>query len=350
VKTNIIVRLPMKGHFRARHRREEEVPMIRHSAALLLLLGSASLSLAGFDTYFENKLHDFGATPRGPQLVHYFRFTNSGKEPLVITNVRVSCGCVTASAPVTTIKPGESSYITAQMDSRRFTGPKSVTVYVQFSQPRFEEVSLLVTANGREDFSMSPDSLALGNIKKGADAKATMKVTLLSDPAWEIKEAKCDSNYVQVAAKLLKRERNEVTYEITATVRPDLPVGKWFTDVHLVTTNAALLKVRVPLTVDVNPAVSVTPLAVSLGDIRMGESSEQRLLVKGDKPFKIKNINGADDTITVTGAGTEAKIVHILNVVVKPTKVGAISKDLALVTDEGDEAINVPVRANAIKE
>jgi len=165
-----------------------------------------------------------------------------------------------------------------------------------------------------------------------------------------VTETKCDSNYVQVVAKEIKRERNEVTYEITATVRPDLPVGKWFTDVHLVTTNPALAKVRVPLTVDVNPAVSVTPLAVSLGDIRMGESSEQRLLVKGDKPFKIKSINGADEAITVTGAGTEAKVVHILNVMVKPIKIGAISKDLALVTDEGDEAINVPVRANAIKE
>jgi len=226
-----------------------------------------------------------------------------------------------------------------------------VTIYVSFSQPRPEEVSLLVTANGRDDFSMTPDSIAFGNIRKGADAKAAIKVTLVGDAKWDIKEVKCDSNYIVPVATLVKRERNEVTFEITATVRPDLPVGKWYTDVWLTTSNASLAKVRVPLTVDVNPAVSVTPLALSLGDIKIGDNIEQNLLVKGDKPFKIKSVKGSDPLVTVTGMGSESKVLHILKVKITPDKTGAISRDLAVVTDEGDDTtVTIPVRANAVKE
>ena len=325
--------------------------MFRQSMALVAILGLASIGRAGAEAYFEERVHDFGATPKGPQLVHYFRYTNSGKETLTISNVRVSCGCVTASAPVTQVKPGESSYITASMDSRRFSGPKSVTIFVQFSSPRYEEISLQVQANGRDDFSMSPDSIAFGTIRKGSEAKASVRVTLFGDPNWDVSDAKAESNYVKPSVKLVKRNGAEVTYEISANLRNDLPVGKWFTDVWLTTNNPSLNKVRVPLTVDVNAPVTVTPGALLLGDIKVGDSIERNVLVKGDKPFKIKSVQGTDTQVEVTGAGTEAKVIHMLKIIVNPAQPGAISRDLSIVADDGEETtVPLPVRATATKE
>jgi hypothetical protein len=325
--------------------------MFRRQLLLFALFGFAGASHAGVEASFEHKVHDFGATPRGPLLVHYFRFTNSGKETLTISNVRVSCGCVTASAPVNTVKPGESSYITAQMDSRRFSGAKSVTVFVQFSTPVFEEVSLVVQANGRDDFTMTPDSIAFGNIRRGSDPKGSVQVTLIGDPKWEIREANADSNYVKPAFKEVKRNGAEVTYEISATLRPDLPMGKWYTDIWLVTTNPNLAKVRVPLQVDVSAPVTVTPAALSLGEIKIGDDVEQNVLVKGDKPFKITSIKGADGVVTVKEAAAEAKAIHIITVKVKPSETGDIVKELTVVTDEADNTtVSIPVRAKAVKK
>ena len=42
--------------------------------------------------------HDFGEIAQGDKVEHTFRFRNTGNEPLVITNVQVTCGCTTPKA------------------------------------------------------------------------------------------------------------------------------------------------------------------------------------------------------------------------------------------------------------
>ena len=58
-----------------------------------------------------------------------FKFTNTGTEPLIISNAKGSCGCTVPSWPKTPIKPGESAAIKVKYDSKRI-GPinKSVTI------------------------------------------------------------------------------------------------------------------------------------------------------------------------------------------------------------------------------
>src|SRR3954466_2039174 len=92
-------------------------------SAALLAAGSASASWA--DKMFDELSKDFGSVPRGPTLTHYFRVVNNTKEPVAISSVRVSCGCTSATALKSYLKPGEETHILAQMDTNRFTGPKS---------------------------------------------------------------------------------------------------------------------------------------------------------------------------------------------------------------------------------
>ncbi|MEX0274838.1 MAG: DUF1573 domain-containing protein [Flavobacteriaceae bacterium] len=48
---------------------------------------------------FEKTEHDFGVIKRGTQQSAVFSFTNTGKSPLVITDVKVGCGCTVPSYP-----------------------------------------------------------------------------------------------------------------------------------------------------------------------------------------------------------------------------------------------------------
>ena len=56
--------------------------------------------------------------------------TNIYAVPLEITNIRVSCGCLTATPVPKVLQPREAGYIEVTMDARRFNGPKTVTVHV----------------------------------------------------------------------------------------------------------------------------------------------------------------------------------------------------------------------------
>src|SRR5262245_8431126 len=158
--------------------------MSRYRLVLVAALGLASP--AGAATWaeglFDALSKDFGSVPRGPLLAHDFRVTNNTKSAVTISSVRVSCGCVTALARASTLKPGESTTVYATMDTTRFVGAKVVTIFVQFSQPQFEEVRLLVQANGRTDFLVTPDTLRFGPVKRGTSPTTSTTVTFYGHP------------------------------------------------------------------------------------------------------------------------------------------------------------------------
>ena len=60
----------------------------------------------------ENNTIDYGVVVRGTDNgVRSFEFTNIGDEPLIITNVRSSCGCTVPSKPEAPIMPGKQGKI-----------------------------------------------------------------------------------------------------------------------------------------------------------------------------------------------------------------------------------------------
>jgi hypothetical protein len=66
---------------------------------------------------FEKDTHDFGKIKAGEKVVYDFKFLNSGKSPLIITDAIATCGCTKPEWPKTPIKPGESGTIHVTFNS-----------------------------------------------------------------------------------------------------------------------------------------------------------------------------------------------------------------------------------------
>ena len=80
---------------------------------------------------FESETIDYGSIDQGSDGVRYFKFTNSGKTPLIITNCQGSCGCTVPECPTKeAIMPGESGEIRVKYDTKR-VGPFNKTVTVK---------------------------------------------------------------------------------------------------------------------------------------------------------------------------------------------------------------------------
>lgn len=60
---------------------------------------------------FNEEKHDFGSIPQGVPVTTIFEFTNIGKEPLILTEVRPTCGCTIADFTKTPVKSGEKGFI-----------------------------------------------------------------------------------------------------------------------------------------------------------------------------------------------------------------------------------------------
>lgn len=60
---------------------------------------------------FEDSTYDFGKVMQDSENKKVFTFTNTGKEPLVISNAKGSCGCTVPQWPKEPIAPGATGEI-----------------------------------------------------------------------------------------------------------------------------------------------------------------------------------------------------------------------------------------------
>lgn len=79
---------------------------------------------------FETTEHDFGNIPQGGDGTYEFVFRNTGDVPLVLANVRSSCGCTIPEWPKRPIHEGKEGRIKVRYNTRITGGfSKTITVY-----------------------------------------------------------------------------------------------------------------------------------------------------------------------------------------------------------------------------
>jgi hypothetical protein len=79
---------------------------------------------------FDSIFHDFGVIWDSKKVYTKFRFTNTGKEPLMILSAEGSCGCTVPSWPKEPIAPGESNIIEISFDPGGKSGEQSKIVTI----------------------------------------------------------------------------------------------------------------------------------------------------------------------------------------------------------------------------
>ena len=83
----------------------------------------------GAEIVFETEIHDFGTIEYGADGTYAFKFTNTGKEPLLITDAKGSCGCTVPKWPKEPVMRGQSNVINVSYDTKR-VGPFTKTVTI----------------------------------------------------------------------------------------------------------------------------------------------------------------------------------------------------------------------------
>ena len=74
---------------------------------------------------FNKEEHDFGTLLQGEVVTYSFHFTNTGKMPLIISEVGSSCGCTVGDYPREPIAPGKTGDIKVTYNSAGHHGFQS---------------------------------------------------------------------------------------------------------------------------------------------------------------------------------------------------------------------------------
>lgn len=88
---------------------------------------------------FETTEYDFGKIPYLGEAKYEFEFKNTGNQPLVLRNVKSTCGCTVPEWPKEPLNPGETAKITVKYNTR-ITGnfSKGITVYSNAENPTIQ--------------------------------------------------------------------------------------------------------------------------------------------------------------------------------------------------------------------
>ncbi len=139
--TNLVVTFDSKGRYGKQKKiirvttNDPENPVI-----MLTLKGKVTAPTGENATYpilyFPETQHDFGKVKEGTVVEYIFRFQNTGKAPLKISDVKTSCGCTAALLSSERLAPGEEGTLKVELDTSKRSGKMSRTITITSNDPK----------------------------------------------------------------------------------------------------------------------------------------------------------------------------------------------------------------------
>lgn len=137
-------------------------------AVVACCLFSSTIALAAPQLAVEQPQYNFGTIVQGTRVDHVFTLKNTGDTPLLIKQVKPSCGCTAATVSSTTIMPGKKGEIKASFDSKNFYGTVNKGIVVESNDAKTPAHNLSLTGTIVEELEVSPKQLNYGRMKTDA--------------------------------------------------------------------------------------------------------------------------------------------------------------------------------------
>jgi hypothetical protein len=192
---------------------------------------------------------DKGETRNGLPLSHRFRFVNRGTDPVEITDVRPSCGCLAPKVDRRIVPPGESGELLLEINT--LTQPAGVNGWratIRYRDGNGEkELPLYVRACLVSEISVEPPSLAIYT-----DASLGHEITVIdrrTEPLI-VRAVLASSPYVRTRLGEMKRDdsgrwRRSIGVEVLA----DCPEGTHEETLRICTSDPLYTELKLPFTI-----------------------------------------------------------------------------------------------------
>lgn len=296
--------------------------------------------------------HDFGTVPHGTLCVHKFTITNIYDVPIQVVDVRRSCGCLEVYPPQKVLQPNETAELPISMNTAKFSGSNSQTVYVTFGPNYISTAIIRMSANSRTDVQLNPGQINFGTVTAGS--KPVQTVTLEyhgRQRDWKVTEILKPEGPFEVSLKEVGRGFLTNKYQISVGLNADAPAGPISETLSLKTNDPTAPVVNVNVSGRVQSSVVLSQQSVSFDRVKVGSESVQKIVVRATSgPFRIQPIAQDDVGISVETFPAPAPV-QIITVKFAPKKAGSFRKQIALSSDPpGAASATILVEAEAVDE
>jgi hypothetical protein len=297
--------------------------------------------------------HDFGTVPHGTLCVHKFTLTNIYDAPMQVTEIVRSCGCLEAYPPQKVLQANESAEFVVTMNTAKFSGSNTQTIYVKLG-PTYQSTAVLrMTAVSRADVQLLPGQVNFGTVAVGA--KPTQTVALEYNGRqrdWKVTGVVPPSGPIEVEVKETSRGWvGGAKYAVNVSLKPEAIAGPLSEVIALKTNDPAAPVVHVNVVGVIQAPLTLSTSSVRFEKVKVGSTAMHKVVIRAASgPFKIDSVSDEGDGISVE-TFPAASPVQIVTVKFAPTKAGGFRKELRLKTDLGGGAIaTLVVEADAVTE
>jgi len=112
----------------------------------------------------KETVHDFGTIPQGKPVYYFFEVTNTGKDPMVISNVQTSCGCTTPEWSKEPIAPGGTAKVRVGYNAAG-EGHFEKTITIMYNQNLSKQVKITGTV-WKAPVGSAPENSSISLLKQ----------------------------------------------------------------------------------------------------------------------------------------------------------------------------------------
>ena len=267
-----------------------------------LLLGMLCLcTSAQVDT--PGTVYDFGTVPQGTKIVHGFAIHNSTSTPVTVQGLEFSTSGMTARfGPV--IGPGLDRGIAIEWDTSHVAGEIEGQAIVHFSDTSQPPLTLRLRTVVQPPLEILPFPAIFLSAFQGEASERRLRIVNHQPQATVFSLSQPSIKHF--TATLTELERGK-TYEVVATIPPDVLPGRYDEELALSTNDPKPIKLTIPVHLFVKSNVYANPDMIDFGSVSANamrsdsarrELSTQTFLVKKrDGVFAITKITSDLDAL-----------------------------------------------------
>jgi hypothetical protein len=291
---------------------------------------------------FEQREHDFGTVARGADTVYRFPVKNIYKQDIELVSVRSSCGCTTPSLENKVLKTYDVGYVVARFNTRTFTGLHGATLTVEVrwndnGRVRRGETQVRVNGNIRGDVVFQPGAIQFDSVQQGTPAEERVEVTYAGRSTWKIVDVRGASDDFEVVLTQKQRYSGRVGYELLVRLKETAAAGYFNEQLVLVTNDDRNPRIPLHVAGRVISQISVAPESVLLGNVTLGGQVSKKVIVRGQKPFRILSVKCDEDSFQFK-VDDRASERHVVEIVFDAKKnLGNVKQTIHIATDLGEE-------------
>jgi hypothetical protein len=336
----------------------------------MALVGAAMMAQQPVIT-FEKTEHDFGKINEADGRVSVvFEFKNEGMAPLVLSNVRASCGCTTPTWTKEPVEPGQSGSITVTYNPNGRPGrfQKTVTVTSNATEgtkkvyikgeviPKSAKPANKYTISVGE-LNMKSKTLDMGTIKKGENKSGELeyanltqtehKVSLESNPlnaSFLITQVTLPSPKANETGKFVfavETASPKMYGPVEASVYVVIDGKKVLDEAHRLTIKANVVEDFSGLTVEDKQQAPIIEVENELnaGKIAAGKTHKVSFPIKnsGVNPLEIRRIYSTSENLSIDSpkpvkSGKKGAVNVRINT--KNMEAGVYSREVVIITND----------------